>query len=204
METWGQLILGIFGRSKKFLSLNDICNELNETSFALGKMDKKIINKVLNENSSDSSLWRGKRDYFKSIKIDNEIYWAKRRDMDYKIRDPFEQISLNTKNHEGSIKRYFHKLRERNKFIVKEKIESVINLSGKLNCEICNFNFEDFYGNRGHNFIECHHKVPLSKLKPHTVTEINDLAIVCSNCHRMLHKKPYPSIKSLKKQLSCQ
>ena len=56
MKTWGELILGVFGRSKKFLSLNDICNELNETPFALGKMDKKIIYKVLNENSSDWNI----------------------------------------------------------------------------------------------------------------------------------------------------
>ncbi|MDQ1146072.1 putative RNA-binding protein with PUA-like domain [Bacillus sp. SORGH_AS 510] len=56
-------------------------------------------------------------------------------------------------------------------------------------CAVCRFNFEDVYGELGKDFIEIHHKHPLSTLE--TATEIDprtDLVPVCSNCHRMLHR----------------
>ena len=201
MVTWGEILIKVFGRSKKFLSIDDIYQELSETPYALGKMNKKIIQNVLEENCSDSSSWRGQKDYFKFIKIDGKIFWGKRQFKDYEESDLPHFIERNSKYKEASIKRYFHKIRERNRFIVQEKIESVLNNSGKLNCQVCNFNFEEFYGAQGKLFIECHHITPLSKLKPSTVTKLEDLAIVCSNCHRMLHRKPYPSLTQLRSKL---
>ena len=42
------------------------------------------------------------------------------------------------------------------------------------------------YGELGEGFAECHHKRPLHEgLRE---TRLSDLAIACSNCHRMLHK----------------
>ncbi|MEV4882457.1 HNH endonuclease [Chitinophaga ginsengisegetis] len=55
-------------------------------------------------------------------------------------------------------------------------------------CEVCGFDFYDSYGDIGKGFIECHHKTPLSKITASTKTSLKDLALVCSNCHRMLHK----------------
>ncbi|MDB2482292.1 HNH endonuclease [Gammaproteobacteria bacterium] len=200
MVIWGDLVLKVFGRSKKFLSIEEICKELSSTPYVLGKMNKKVVLSVLNDNCSDSELWKGKQDLFQRVEVDEEKFWRRRRLKEY------ENNSLNfnihrSNNLEGSMKRYFHKIRERNKYIVQDKIKSVINELGRLDCEVCNFNFEDFYGKNGHLFIECHHKIPLSTLKPSTVTRLEDLAIVCSNCHRMLHRKPYPSVKKLKKQI---
>ena len=45
------------------------------------------------------------------------------------------------------------------------------------------------FGQIGNGFIECHHKIPLSKYVKNNVTKLEDLALVCSNCHRMLHKE---------------
>ena len=53
-------------------------------------------------------------------------------------------------------------------------------------CVICDFNFEKTYGLHGKGFIEMHHLIPISEGK--RVSSIKDLAPVCSNCHRMLHK----------------
>ena len=95
---------------------------------------------------------------------------------------------------EGTSQYRLHLIRERNKKLIAQKKKNAKNLS----CEICGFNFEKEYG---FPFCEVHHKKPLSKLKKSVQTKPTDLAIVCSNCHRILHhKKDYLlSIEDLKK-----
>ena len=39
----------------------------------------------------------------------------------------------------------------------------------------------------GKGFAECHHVVPLADLGRQKRTRLEDLAIVCANCHRMIH-----------------
>ncbi|MBD1832345.1 HNH endonuclease [Cyanobacteria bacterium FACHB-472] len=77
--------------------------------------------------------------------------------------------------------------------------------AGGLKCDVCNFNYSAFYGNLGNDYIECHHLNPVSELKDGNKTKINDLALVCSNCHRMLHrKKPCLSVEELKEIVKTQ
>jgi len=57
-------------------------------------------------------------------------------------------------------------------------------------CMICNFSFEDFYGDQGKDYIEVHHLVPVSSLSEKTkVNPCRDMIVVCSNCHRMIHRQ---------------
>ena len=97
-----------------------------------------------------------------------------------------------------------HKSRERSSRVValaKQKYSE--DNKGNLPCEVCGFDFRSKYGDRGIHFIEAHHKVPLNKLDKmkSTATKVEDLAMVCANCHRMLHRKPLASIKDLRRQL---
>jgi 5-methylcytosine-specific restriction protein A len=56
-------------------------------------------------------------------------------------------------------------------------------------CSICDFDFEEFYGDLGFQFIEVHHLKPLHEIdKEYHVDPINDLRPVCPNCHAMLHR----------------
>jgi len=58
-----------------------------------------------------------------------------------------------------------------------------------LTCQVCGFNFEQRYGERGRNYIEVHHVRPISTLTE--AAEVNpetDMAVVCANCHRMIHR----------------
>jgi 5-methylcytosine-specific restriction protein A len=41
--------------------------------------------------------------------------------------------------------------------------------------------------------LECHHRKPLASLRPGQRTRLSDLALVCPNCHRMLHRMSDPS-----------
>lgn len=92
---------------------------------------------------------------------------------------------------EGKSKLRIHYFKERNSKIVKEKKLWAINKFGKLECEVCNFIFHEKYGEIGRDFIECHHLKPLALLKKQDITKIEDLALVCSNCHRMLHQDKF-------------
>jgi 5-methylcytosine-specific restriction enzyme A len=112
---------------------------------------------------------------------------------DSDLRDEISHIeeddtTLNDNIVEGQVLYKLHKFRERNKEVVKRKKDQALALDGKLACEACIFVFEEFYGSIGSGFIECHHLLPLSKLKVTSVTTLDSLSLVCSNCHRMLHR----------------
>lgn len=92
-----------------------------------------------------------------------------------------------------------HKLKERNKNLVKAAKEHHIKSDSKLCCQVCRFSFADNYGIIGQGFIEAHHIFPISQLTEQTETKIEDLALVCSNCHRMLHRKrPWLTLENLR------
>lgn len=90
---------------------------------------------------------------------------------------------------EGTPQLKTHFRRERSRKLVEQKKAQFKKDHGKLYCEICNHSFEDVYPpSLGSNFIEAHHKVPLSKVENIVRTTLNDLMMVCSNCHRMIHR----------------
>ena len=90
--------------------------------------------------------------------------------------------------------------RTRSSRIVKlAKFDAIQKGKGFVECECCKFDFRKTYGGIGIEYIECHHKIFLSQGK--RITRIQDLALVCSNCHRMLHRKnskgEYHSVEEL-------
>ncbi|OAZ99737.1 HNH endonuclease [Halomonas sp. G11] len=100
---------------------------------------------------------------------------------------------------EGRTLTRLHKSKERNRTLVKKKKAKVMKESGKLTCEACCFDFAEVYGERGEGFIECHHTRPLYTLDAGSKTKISDLALLCANCHRMVHaQRPWLSIDQLK------
>ena len=57
-------------------------------------------------------------------------------------------------------------------------------------CQICDFSFKEKYGSIGEDFIEVHHKKPISEIgNSYEVNPVDDLIPVCSDCHSMLHRK---------------
>lgn len=60
-------------------------------------------------------------------------------------------------------------------------------------CSVCNFNFENMYGELGRGFIHIHHLKQISEIgREYQIDPIEDLRPVCPNCHSMLHKKTPP------------
>lgn len=68
-------------------------------------------------------------------------------------------------------------------------------VNGRISCRGCNFNFDDFYGKSARNYIEIHHLKPIFTYKAEDISQsleqaLQNVAPVCSNCHRMIHRNP--------------
>lgn len=120
-----------------------------------------------------------------------------------KIYKVVETCQENISAEEGQVKYQMHKSIERNSTIVNKLKSKRKQSDPKLHCEICGFSFIEKYGDIGEGFIEAHHKVPLSSLEQSTVTNESDLILICSNCHRMLHRtNPVMSYQELKSKIN--
>lgn len=108
--------------------------------------------------------------------------------------DPYE-------GEEGGVVIRLHKRYERDSKIIALKKKAAA-AAGKFACEVCKFDFEAVYGELGAGYIEVHHTKPVHTLKPGTKTKLDDLALLCANCHRMAHTKRVPlSLQEIEKHL---
>ncbi len=89
---------------------------------------------------------------------------------------------------EGAVVERLHRSRERNSGLVALVKRNALAKYGTLRGCVCGFDFRAFYGPIGEGFIEAHHIRPLSELMAGHKTKPEDLVLVCSNCHRMLHR----------------
>lgn len=86
---------------------------------------------------------------------------------------------------EGRILYRAHRRYERDPGIVARKKAAVIRSTGRLACEVCDFESSEAFGVPG--VIDVHHIVPLH-LIGESSTRLDDLALVCPTCHRTLHR----------------
>ena len=91
-------------------------------------------------------------------------------------------------SYEGLHRLVIHLQRERNQSIVRRKKKQ----AASLDCEVCGFSFERAYGGTGKDYCEVHHLVPLAAAEQVTRTRLDDLAILCANCHRVVHLRNPP------------
>jgi 5-methylcytosine-specific restriction protein A len=86
---------------------------------------------------------------------------------------------------EGQASYFYSKKYERNP---KNRL-AAIKIHG-CRCACCGFDFEKVYGKRGTGFIEIHHNKPLHSLDEEIVINpLTDFSPVCSNCHRIIHRR---------------
>ena len=103
---------------------------------------------------------------------------------------------------EGRLLTVAHQRRERSRKVVLAKKAAALKLLGRLMCEACGFDFGKRYGSRGEGVIDCHHTKPVADLGDGTPTHLRDLALLCANCHRMIHaRRPWLTLEELKVSL---
>ncbi|MBZ5720635.1 MAG: HNH endonuclease [Acidobacteriia bacterium] len=91
-----------------------------------------------------------------------------------------------------------HRARERNPAVVRHAKTLFLRRHGRFFCQACGFDFERVYGELGRGVIEAHHTTPVSELSSGAKTKVSDIALICPNCHRMVHRKrPWLTINQL-------
>lgn len=126
-------------------------------------------------------------------------WYMKRGSLDYLEESPFfesdvfhpsnDNLEEDIGFEEGEKRLKQHFVRERNPLVIKLAKEGFKAKNGRLFCEVCGFDFYRKYGEIGQDFIEGHHTIPVSELKDGQNTRVEDIALVCSNCHKMLHNR---------------
>ncbi len=96
-------------------------------------------------------------------------------------------IDIDLEGKEGSKSFRTHIQIERDPKLVRAKKHAVLEETGRLKCEVCDFDFFEQYGEVGNGFCEVHHLLPLAQ-KGRRTTTLSNLAVVCSNCHRIIHR----------------
>lgn len=157
-----------------------------------GKLDKKVFEEFESDTDRLHKIANRIREVSKDLELANQLYLISEDEED-------EQLEVK----EGAVLYKLHKYRERDTSIIKKKKEKEFLKLGQLPCEACTFDFYQKYGELGHKYIECHHRTPLSEISASSKTTLRDLALVCSNCHRMLHRRVETlSIEGLRNLLS--
>ncbi|MBM3330987.1 hypothetical protein FJY68_03940 [candidate division WOR-3 bacterium] len=98
---------------------------------------------------------------------------------------------------EGEVYRSEIQFRKRNSALIAAK-----KMHSDYRCEVCGMHYGERYGDTGRDYIVAHHLKPVGVRTRASVTRLSDIALVCSNCHDMLHRRipPY-SIELLRRLL---
>ena len=132
-------------------------------------------------NASDEELWHAVQQ-LADLEVAN-VSPAVLSDLDAAQGLEEEEVSL---GREGQRKARISRKAERSPRLRARAIE----IHGTA-CQICTFDFGTVYGEWGDGFVEVHHLLPISSApeKGRLVDPATDLAVVCANCHRMIHRK---------------
>jgi len=69
-------------------------------------------------------------------------------------------------------------------------------------CEVCGFSFKKYYGLSGRDCLVAHHINPISSRDVPSKTTLDDIVLLCPNCHAIVHTQEPPiSPKNLRQML---
>lgn len=182
---------GVYMKLCNFLSLDP--DYQGEGLAAHSKMDEEVWREFSNDRNRLVKTAQAIRSSYKSL------------DPPQTSRGQSELLDEDEEFPEGRILTRRHKQRERSSALVRKKKKQILKKTGKLGCEVCNFDFAEFYGEVGYGFAECHHNKPVAEIAEGEKTKLSDLSIVCANCHRILHKsRPWFTVQELRQTLTSQ
>jgi len=107
------------------------------------------------------------------------------------FKDDNSETDAELSAYEGEERLIFIKHRKREKLLRDAKTAEAKKLAkGRLKCEVpgCGFDFETVYGELGRDYAQVHHLKPLRDRTTPSETKLTDLAVVCANCHAMIHR----------------
>lgn len=213
--------------NKRSEDIAALSREINATAHRLGLSGSETLRnpngvymKLMNYRSHDPQFTaRGRKGLSRGNK-DEKVVWnwfagdlLQLRDVTNAIRARLTEVPSGGKDveefdepevaeaEEGRLVTRLHRTRERNRKLVRnKKAKFQKDNAGRLFCEACGFDFAKAYGERGDGFIECHHTKPVHTLRAGQKTKLTDLALLCANCHRMVHSKaPWLNLEEIRR-----
>lgn len=184
------------------LDITERVYERNIMDFNANPLVREKVRGTIYNYSSDATFFKGEvggsKDIFYSVDGLGKGHWGLR---DFEPTEENVDITEDDMGfEEGKMKLKQHIVRERNPQVVKLAKQRFKEEHGRLFCEVCDFDFFEKYGELGEDFIEGHHTIPVSELEENQKTKVKDIALVCANCHKMLHRRrPWLSKEELKK-----
>ena len=199
MVTWVEEIIDKMEKLGGHAKYEDLYKEFEKQSrkdIHSVKDYKAQIRGAIEAHSSDSDVFskKTKKDLFYSVEGKGKGHWGLRK---FTITENNVDLTADDTGFlEGKKSLRLHTVRERNPKVIKKAKEKFKEKHGSLYCEACNFDFVKTYGALGEDFIEGHHLKPVAQLQENEITKIDDIALLCSNCHSMIHRyKPWISNK---------
>ena len=184
-------VIAYTGEENKIPFQNSLLSRIDFRNKAWG--DAKLITELIDKNELEKyqrNLWELFKPFMSHKLNENQ------KDFQTYLND---ELGKDFETKEGRLLFRNHRVRERDSSISQRKKQIAFS-EGRYECEVCNFSFIETYGE---TYIECHHIVPIHQGE--RITKLEDLALVCSNCHRMLHRKindKYLSVQELKKNIN--
>jgi predicted HNH restriction endonuclease len=139
----------------------------------------------------DGDVHNGTGTYKRAIQLYREFLISRRvaENVDEIWKDVTADVELAAL--EGAERMALVRHRKREQFLRDAKVAEARKLgNGRLKCEVpgCGFDFEAAYGELGRDYAQVHHLKPLGDRTTPSETKLTDLAVVCANCHAMIHR----------------
>jgi len=198
-------------------SLRQVVYEMKKGDIIFAKQGSKIVGKgivkgpykfdskfrIIDPNGNPWShqvpvRWLANFTEVKAVIGDQQRYTVRKlAGEDFRKFEKSAKVSIKLDATEGQIYKKEANFRRRNGALIQAKKSN-----SDYRCEVCGFNFEKAYGSLGHDYIIAHHIEPLSGRTRPSITTLNDIALLCANCHAMVHIiNPPLSLDKLQKLL---
>lgn len=135
-----------------------------------------------------------------SAKLIEQFWYDAKLEDEPSLQDVIEIREDEQAYSEGQLVTRTVKQRQRSRTLVKDAKQHFLDKHGRLFCEVCGFEFEEFYGI---DYIEAHHMRAIADYDEDDETVIEDLVMLCANCHRIIHSQTPPlTIDDLKQRIN--
>ena len=176
---------GVYLRLMNYRSCDPFWTEQGKVGMAAGKFGK--CKEIWDEFSGDAETVNQLAGEIKS-----EIAQAQGESHQV-LQTPEQKASK-----EGKRRLRVHYSRERTSQR-KQKIAQVISQKNSVECEACEATQTQYSGLKEHVIFEVHHIIPLAKTEDEVETKLEDLAVLCANCHRAIHAiEPIPTVNEFR------
>tara|TARA_R110000787_G_scaffold268237_1_gene374695 strand:+ start:142 stop:831 length:690 start_codon:yes stop_codon:yes gene_type:complete len=158
---------------------------------------RNIIRGRIYEHSSQTTSYKGGADLFESVDGIEAGTGNWRLKADPLAADNPDGVldgaEVEIEASEGRARLRIHLRRERSRKLIQTFKASLKDFA----CEACGQDMEAIYGELGAGYIEAHHKVPVATIEDGGKTRLSDLAALCANCHRIIHRNGLMSVDAL-------